>query len=122
MINVILDEHNRVRGYSTMLDSFEGGINVEVDETFDPKKDYAYLWVDGHLVYSEAAEAEFKQRLMIEELRERRESECFAVINRSIVWHKMLTDAEEIELFDWYQAWLDAPETGIIPEKPEWLK
>ena len=56
------------------------------------------------------------------EIRSRRESECYPIINRGGLWYDLLTKAEKDELLEWYQAWLDAPETGIIPEKPSWLK
>ena len=33
----------------------------------------------------------------------------------------MLSDAKRDELLDWYDKWLDAPETLVIPTKPEWI-
>ena len=56
------------------------------------------------------------------EIRSRRKSECYPIINRGGLWYDLLTKAEKDELLQWYQDWLDAPETGIIPEKPSWLK
>lgn len=50
-----------------------------------------------------------------------RENECFSIINRSFMWYLNLTDAQKIELQEWYQAWLDITETKSIPQKPEWL-
>lgn len=55
-------------------------------------------------------------------LRERRENECFPIINRGELWYDTLTDKQIVELKEWYQAWLDVTETKIIPQKPEWLK
>jgi len=56
-------------------------------------------------------------------IKDRRSIECFSIIdNRSIMWYNRLTDEQKIELEKWYDAWLVAPETGIIPKKPEWLK
>lgn len=54
-------------------------------------------------------------------LRNKREEECFPVINRGELWYAKLTAEQKEELSVWYQAWLDAPQTGIIPTKPEWL-
>lgn len=58
----------------------------------------------------------------IEEIKARRSSECFSYINRGGLWYDLLTENEKSELLDWYHAWLDAPATLVIPEKPEWLK
>lgn len=56
-----------------------------------------------------------------EEIRIRRELECFPIINRGLLWYETLTKEQLDELRVWYQAWLDATETLIIPDKPEWL-
>ena len=42
-------------------------------------------------------------------------NECLEVIKKTL-------EEQKTELLTWYQAWLDVTETGIIPEKPEWLK
>ena len=59
-------------------------------------------------------------------IRSRRYSECFLVLARySPFYYKALeiSDPDKYaELNAWYQAWLDAPETLIIPTQPEWLK
>lgn len=58
---------------------------------------------------------------LVQNIRFRRERECFAIVNRGEVWYNMLTNEQKEELQVWYRAWLDAPETLIIPEKPHWL-
>ena len=56
-------------------------------------------------------------------IRERREIECFNLIdNRSSLWWSHLPEERQKELDVWYQAWLDATKTKIIPEKPSWLE
>ena len=55
------------------------------------------------------------------QLRVRREKECFPIINRGELWYNKLTDEQKQELSAWYEAWLDAPATGVAPQKPEWL-
>ena len=55
-------------------------------------------------------------------IRERREVECFNLIdNRSPLWLNHLSEEKRKELDAWYEAWLAATETKIIPEKPTWL-
>ena len=56
-----------------------------------------------------------------EYIRKRRELECFPIINRGKLWYDTLTDEQLQELKEWYEAWLNATETLIIPDKPEWL-
>ena len=57
----------------------------------------------------------------IKRLREERERVCFPVVNRGELWYAKLTPEKKEELAQWYQAWLDAPQTGIKPQTPEWI-
>lgn len=57
-----------------------------------------------------------------EVIRLRREIECFSLVdNRSSLWFNHLSPERKDELDAWYEAWLKATETKIIPTKPEWL-
>ena len=58
----------------------------------------------------------------INHIRDRRAKECFPVINRGKLWYETLTEEQIAELDKWYNEWLNATETLIIPKKPEWLK
>ena len=51
-----------------------------------------------------------------------RERECFPFINRGQLWYDTLTAQQKDEFSAWYHAWLDAPQTLAIPEKPAWLE
>ena len=88
---------------------------VGIDNNLYPK---SYLISAQYLNF--AANYENKQRK--EGIRLRRAKECFPVINRGALWYEKLTDAQRQELSDWYQAWLDAPQTKAIPNKPTWIK
>lgn len=58
-----------------------------------------------------------------EVIRERRQIECFNLVdNRSQLWWSHLSDEQKKELNDWYETWLNAPKTKVIPEKPQWLE
>ena len=59
---------------------------------------------------------------ILNELRARREVECFPIINRGQLWYYTLTPPQIEELDDWYEDWLDITKTKIVPEKPNWLK
>lgn len=78
--------------------------------------------VHGEVEIDDAAKCQDKHQKEIEGLRSRRASECFSVIDRSILWHNRLTEEQKTELNVWYQAWLNVTETKVIPEKPAWLE
>lgn len=59
---------------------------------------------------------------IIANLRERREKECFSVVNRGLLWYNYLSTEQRIELSKWYDAWLDVTITLVVPAKPLWLK
>ena len=58
---------------------------------------------------------------VVNNIRDRRKSECFPIINRGRLWYSHLTIEQYNELNDWYHAWLDAPETLVIPPIPSWI-
>ena len=69
---------------------------------------------------------------ILENLRIRREDECFPIVNRCALWYNTLTNEQQQQLNTWYQAWLNVPQVyqetkpedieTIIPQKPSWLK
>ena len=58
---------------------------------------------------------------ILNNLRRRRETECFKIINRGQFWYDRLSNEEKIELSNWYQKWLDVTITKEIHIKPIWL-
>ena len=89
-------------------------------EVFDEEGLCNYEIRDGALAQRDkTAEREERRR---EEIRQRRETECFLVTDRGVFWYEKLSVQQRNELSAWYQAWLDAPQTGEIPQKPLWLK
>ena len=59
---------------------------------------------------------------ILNNMRFKREYECFPIINRGECWYAKLTDEQKSELSQWYDAWLDVTETKVVPTKPTWLK
>lgn len=57
-----------------------------------------------------------------DDLRRRREDECFSYINRGSLWYDTLTEEQRTEFQAWYTAWLNVTETLTVPSKPVWLK
>lgn len=91
-------------------------IDDEVWELYCQDRD-AYKIEDGKFIKLKD-EAELRANT----IRTRRERECFPIINRGALWYGKLTEGQKTELSAWYEAWLDAPETGTAPEKPAWLE
>lgn len=55
-------------------------------------------------------------------LRERRNNECFEVVNRGELWYSRLTAVQLRELDQWYSEWLQVTDTMTEPQKPSWIK
>lgn len=91
-------------------------VEVEKSKTHIVCDLVAHFYPKVELTEEQKLERE-KQRL-----RNLREKECFALVNRGELWYKRLTEEQKAELDVWYQAWLDVTQTLEIPVKPEWLK
>lgn len=65
---------------------------------------------------------EIKNQFNLKSIRAKRETECFFIVNRGKVWYDKLSEEQKTELSAWYQQWLDAPQTGVAPETPKWIK
>lgn len=102
-----------------LLNSIE--VNEPADMEFFEANFQAYKYFNGELVFDAQKSRDLNYNEKIEELRQRREVECFPVINRGKLWYDSLTPYQISELKDWYDAWLQVTETLKVPEKPEWL-
>jgi hypothetical protein len=122
-----------VEGYITAVaqDAFEG--HMETDMTIDEFMDRygeecvtdgRHRYINGEIICDEGTArslAVYNEELQ-NNLRARRETECFAIVNRGIVWYDTLEEWQRNELSNWYTAWLNVTETLNVPVKPEWLK
>jgi hypothetical protein len=78
--------------------------------------------IPAHEAYDEKVKRFVYHKYTDEELLDiRRNKECYSIINRGVAWYDLLTYEQRKELTKWYIAWLNVTDTGIIPEKPEWL-
>jgi hypothetical protein len=124
MIKIFIKEFEDKLFFSKSKDSIEYDYEFDLtkEEYYDfVKNKYAYTVQNGKLVKDLNKQDPNWEKLKIKEIRDLRE-QCFKVVNRGLAWYNNLTDIQKQELQEWYQAWLDAPETLIIPEKPTWLK
>ena len=125
-MKVLLSEQGYVVSYALegdLLDAVEAAEPADLshfEEHFT-----AYRVRDGVLVFDDAQaaaeQAEAAKTAYRTAYRQRRQAECFSVINRGRLWYDALTEEQLSELKTWYRAWLDGTNTQTIPEKPEWL-
>ena len=120
-----------ITGYATIggiIDGVEVPDNVleSCDRAALIRHCYRWEWetdiTQGVAVLDEDKLAAIIAAEQLDEIRARREAECFPVINRGQAWYALLTPEQSDELMTWYQSWLDAPQTGIVPDPPDWLK
>lgn len=68
----------------------------------------------------------FPDEYVLLNIRLRRSEECFSITDRSRLWYdtvyEKFNQEQKMEFENWYIAWLDAPNTKVIPDKPVWLK
>jgi hypothetical protein len=118
-IYLFIDSKNIIYGYHTK--SVMPNEEIEVDMTSSQIEDIEKKL--GKIKYENGViqDVVFEEVLTTDVIRTRRRRECFPIINRGQLWYNTLSEAQLVELNAWYRAWLDAPETLIIPEKPLWL-
>ena len=120
-MKVTFDENGYVNGWCMVGDN--GGEEYDPPEDFDSFLDRVDVFklVDGKLVQDAEKEKADRRETELASLRERREKECFSVVNRGWIWYSSLTLAQWRDLRAWYLAWLKVTETGTIPERPSWI-
>lgn len=119
-----------VDGYITGYSTFGGGLSgcIEApDDALEGCDEEAlslgcYRWEDSKAVLDEDKLVAVKAERQADEIRARRADECFSLIDRSPLWYDRLTPEQTAALNSWYQSWLDAPATGLVPDPLEWLK
>lgn len=115
------DKNGYVKNYVIVGESSACETETEMPEGFGADNYAAYKLMDGALVLDADRLAALQLADRQNEIRARRERECFAVINRGKLWYDGLTPSQVDEMGKWYRAWLDAPETLTAPDRPGWL-
>lgn len=95
-------------------------ITPEQYECIDSDKISGYRLEAGKIVFDQEKYDAFTRLQDQDGIRRKRESECFSICDRA-VWFYSLTEEQKAEVQHWRQAWLDAPETGVMPVKPVWI-
>ena len=121
-MQVICDERGYVQSFA-IIGNLVGG--TELPEPTDLEqfllRSYAYRVDEGKLVYDAQEHENNQTEERKEEYRRRRETECFAVINRGQLWYEGVSISQLLELRSWYKAWLNVTESMVVPERPTWL-
>lgn len=122
-MQVIIDENRYIKSYA-IVGGFIDGIEVQDPQDldfFEQTFEAWYLDNNNNLVYSLEKQENITKQRQKEEIRRQRQIQCFSIMDRSKFWYDNLTSEQQQQLKEWYNAWLEAPETGIIPEKLNWL-
>ena len=119
---VLLNDDGYVESYA-IVGNLVGGIEVSDPEDIEHFEEHyeSYGFSEGKIHFDDVWEKELNKARETENIRKRRETECFPVINRGQLWYDTLSTAQLAELKTWYQSWLDGTNTLAIPEKPAWL-
>lgn len=119
---VLVNENGYVESYA-LVGSLVGGIEVPVPEDIEHFENHfeAYGYSDSELHFNDVWQTMLEQEKEKEDIRLRREAECFSIVNRGQLWYDKLTDKQRKELEKWYDDWLKATTTKKIPSRPSWL-
>ena len=122
-MNVLLDEQGFVKSYA-LIGALVDGIEIPDPEDILHFEEHftAYKVRDGTAAFDTERQTLHEQEQTKETLRQQRETECFAVINRGQLWYEGISIAQLLELRSWYKAWLNVTETLVVPERPSWLE
>ena len=122
-MKVLLDEQGYIQSYALIGNIVDG---VEIPDPEDAahfaEHFAAYKVCDGTASFDKERHASQEQEQKKEALRQQRETECFAVINRGQLGYEGVSIPQLLELRSWYKAWLNVTETLVVPERPSWLE
>ena len=120
---ITIDKNGYVNSWSWAKNSPD---MIEIDNAMIPEgwndNAFDYKYVRGQLRYDVEGKAARDLEEKILRLKKDRELKCFPIINRGQLWYNTLTKRQLQELDKWYTEWLDAPQTLVEPQTPEWLK
>lgn len=121
-MKILIDENKYLTCFCVDAE-LNGGIEVNTPEDIDTFTDEfrAYKYDNGQLTLDPVKLDELNNERSMNDLRHKREINCFIYVNRGELWYSRLSEIQKEELSAWYQAWLDVTTTKVIPDKPDWL-
>ena len=121
-MKIQVNENDYVENYVILGEGSACHIEVEEPEGFSPDNFQAWKYDGEKLVFDESRAQDLQNESQKNEIREERMRKCFPIVNRGQFWYDTLTQSEKNEIREWYQQWLDAPETGVIPDDLDFIK
>lgn len=123
----VIDENNNVIALAKYTKiKIDGYETIELEEELDHKQIEGFVYNrDEHKILFSNERYNFCMNENKKwDLRNKREEECFSIVNRGDIWYKnyVNTPEREDEFNAWYQAWLDVTDTMVEPIKPDWIK
>jgi len=121
-MKVLLDDKGFIQSYALIGDLVDG-IELPDPEDIAHFEEHftAYKVSDGNAAFDTEQDTALQDEAVLADLRSRRETECFSVINRGQLWYEGVSLTQLLELRVWYKAWLNVTETRVVPERPTWL-
>lgn len=121
MYSIRLDDNTYFTGAYAEIGSVIGGIDVPSLPP-DMTKATCYKYDGEHWIFDGDKYVQLEKEQATVNIREQRKA-VFTDIDRYqlILVYESLTPEQQEELAEYRQAWLSAPETLVIPEKPEWM-
>lgn len=120
-MKIQVDENGYVENYVLVGEGSACNIEVEEPEGFSPDFYQAWKYDGEKIIFDEDRAQELRNKYAKDEIREDRVRRCFPIINRGQLWYDTLSENQKSEIREWYQKWLDAPETGIRPEDLDFI-
>lgn len=122
-MKVILNEKGFIMSFA-LEGEITDGIELPDPENIDHFLAHwpSYKAQDGQALFDEEQDTALAEESEKENLRQRRQTECFAFVNRGQLWYATLSVKQLAELTAWYTAWLKVTETKTVPERPVWLE
>lgn len=122
-MKALLNEQGFITSYALVGDLVDG-IDLPDPENIAHFEEHfaAYKVRDGTVAFDSEQNEALLSQAQKDEFRMRRETECFAVVNRGQLWYEGISIVQMLELRQWYKAWLNVTETMVVPERPAWLK
>ena len=106
---------------------------IEIEDELIPREfldDYAkndgsfqaWKYEDNNFNYSKDKYKNLQNKILIEELRTRRETECFHVIDKGPFFFEQFNENELKQIKEWRVKWLKVTDTLKVPKKPSFLQ
>lgn len=121
-MKILLNEQGFITSFA-LIGNIVDGIDLPTPEDVEHFAEHfaAYQVRDGTAIFDEAHEKALQTEAEKDNLRNRREVECFSIINRGQLWYEGMSITQLFELRQWYKAWLNVTETMVVPDRPTWL-